>query len=254
VGVRIVAIDWSGRRAGERRAIWAGHAQDGRLIALEGGRTRAEVVADLIALVATTERLVVGLDFSFSAPSWFLAQLGLASAYELWDAADLYGEQWLHECADPFWGRPGRRRPNLVGHLRRTEVGIGAKSVFQIGGAGAVGTGSWRGMPFLRQLRNAGFSIWPFDPPGWPRVIEIYPRLLTGPVVKSSKEARIAFLADRRWCFDGDLAAVAASSDDAFDAAISALVMAEHAVALAELEMVIDPVARLEGQVWKPRV
>ena len=40
---------------------------------------------------------------------------------------------------------------------------------FQIGGAGAVGTGSIRGMPHLLTLARNGFGIWPFSE-GWPRL------------------------------------------------------------------------------------
>jgi catechol 2,3-dioxygenase-like lactoylglutathione lyase family enzyme len=61
---------------------------------------------------------------------------------------------------------------------------------FQIGGAGAVGTGSLRGMQHLADLAHAGFSIWPFDRPGWPLAVEIYPRLFTPGVVKSRHRAR----------------------------------------------------------------
>ena len=43
--------------------------------------------------------------------------------------------------------------------------GIAPKSVFQIGGAGSVGTASLRGMPVLQRLREAGFAVWPFDRP-----------------------------------------------------------------------------------------
>lgn len=51
--------------------------------------------------------------------------------------------------------RTDRERP-AVGGIRPT-------SGFQIGGAGAVGTGAVRGMPMLARLRAAGFAIWPFD-------------------------------------------------------------------------------------------
>lgn len=84
----------------------------------------------------------------------------------------------------------------LPDDLRRTDReapaigGIRPKSVFQIGGAGAVGTGSLRGMPILKRLRDAGFAVWPFDAPRWPCVVEIYPRLLTGAVNKGSAGAR----------------------------------------------------------------
>jgi hypothetical protein len=156
-----------------------------------------------VAEAERTPRMVVGLDFAFSLPAWFLEQRNLKSAQELWALADREAEAWIAACRPPFWGRPGTRRPDLQVHFRRTELdapataGIRPKSVFQIGGAGAVGAGSLRGMRLLHRLRAAGFSIWPFDPPGWPRVVEIYPRLLTGPVNKSSADARAAHLVAR---------------------------------------------------------
>ena len=41
-------------------------------------------------------------------------------------------------------------------------------------------------------------------------------------------------------------------SEDAFDAAISALVMHEHLADLAALPQTTDPVTLLEGDVWRP--
>src|SRR5207249_2347049 len=103
------------------------------------------------------------------------------------------------------------------------------KSVFQIAGAGAVGTGSLRGMPALLDLRAAGFAIWPFDPPRLPMAVEIYPRWLTGRVNKSSPIARALYLATRFGEENRALLRTAASSEDAFDAAVSALRMARAA-------------------------
>jgi predicted nuclease with RNAse H fold len=141
----------------------------------------------------------------------------------------------------------------LTEQFRRTELalrrrGLLPKSVFQIGGWGAVGTGSIRGMPLLLRLREAGAAIWPFDPPGWPLVLEIYPRLLTGPVVKSRPAARQAYVA--RWY--PNLAEWSIASEDAFDAAVSALVMARHADNLAALPSEPDHELRLEGRIWYP--
>ncbi len=140
--------------------------------------------------------MVVGFDFSFSYPAWFLRELGIGSAPEFWRlVADGQGERWLHrDCEDGrFWGRVGSLRhgkkpAEFCGEhahrmLRRAETvlkvraeiadplaaariaGIAPKSVFQIGGAGAVGTASLRGMPGLLRLREAGFRIWPYDAP-----------------------------------------------------------------------------------------
>jgi hypothetical protein len=119
-----------------------------------------------------------------------------------------------------------------------------ARSVFQIGGAGAVGTGSLRGWPLLRRLRAAGFSVWPFDPPRLPMAVEVFPRLLTGPVVKSRREAREAYLRSRDWPPE------AAVTEDAFDAAVSALVMSAHAMALSTLPAERDGQMRREGRIW----
>jgi ethanolamine ammonia-lyase small subunit len=257
---RVIAIDWSGASTGARRAIWLAEAQAGRLRRLESGRDRDEIAAHLIDEARCDSLLVVGLDFAFSFPAWFLRANDIASAAELWALAGSTGEAWLDACAPPFWGRRGRRRPETVTHFRRTEVeaprvgGIGPKSVFQVGGSGSVGTGSIRGMPLLHQLHAAGWSVWPFDEPGWPRVVEIYPRLLTGAVVKSSAEARTAYLDRHHPELEPALRALAASTEDAFDAAVSALAMHRHLGELERLEPATDADVRLEGAIWYPGV
>lgn len=253
----VIAVDWSGRREGERRAIWLAAAAGGRLVALEGGRTRAQVIDEIIAgKQRWPDGLVVGLDFAFSLPRWYVEHLGCRAAYDLWCLVEEEGESWLAACDPPWWGRPGRRRPELAGHLRATEAAhkgsISPKSVFQIGGAGAVGTGSLRGMPHLRRLHDAGFSIWPFDPPSPWLVVEIYPRLLTGAVVKSRADARAAYLGARSGALGPQLADVAGASEDAFDAAVSALAMSRHRSSLATLARATDTTTLLEGAIWNP--
>ncbi len=255
----VIAVDWSGRRTSERRYLWIAEAAAGELTGLECGRSRAQLGDDLVARVDADPGLVVGFDFSFSLPAWFLDQRGFAEAPDLWDAAARHGEDWLRTCAPPFWGRPGHRRPELPGHLRVTEAGIASvggvrpKSTFQIGGPGSVGTGSLRGFPVLARLRRAGFAIWPFDAPATPPVaIEIYPRLLTGAVVKSDPAARRAHLEHRHPGLRPSLRELAVRSEDAFDAAVSALVMSAHEADLRALPTMDDPVARREGWVWAP--
>jgi hypothetical protein len=257
--VAVLAIDWSGRASGARRHIWIGEARDGQLVALEAGRTREEVVDHLLERAARDHALVVGLDFSFSLPAWFLDERGFASAPALWDAAIASGDEWLRACDPPFWGRPGRPRPELPDHLRVTERsltavgGIRPKSTFQIGGAGSVGTGSVRGFPMLARLRDGGYAVWPIDQPArTPAVVEIYPRALTGVVVKSNADARDTYLREQLPGLSSELRARAASSEDAFDAAVSAVVMSRHAAELLSLPSVDDPVLRREGCVWVP--
>jgi hypothetical protein len=280
--MEVVAVDWSGAAVGASTRIWLAHVVGGELVALRNGRSRQQVTDDLVALRAgSPDGLVVGLDFSFSLPAWFLRAHSCAVVEDLWRIAEAMGEQWLAECVPPFWGRPGCPRPTLsdefgpVGELgelgeldvlkelgessqfRRAEQaisvgGIRPKSTFQIGGAGAVGTGTIRGMPHLRQLRAAGFGIWPFDPPSPWTVLEIYPRLLTGPVRKSDRAQRTRYVEATPWAVAPAFAESMVGSDDAFDAAISALVMYDHLEDLAGLAQTADPVTLLEGNVWRP--
>ena len=233
---RIVALDWSGRidLPGQRRHIWAGiwtsaaHAAIrprkkrpytvaesllGGTVRLEAGRTRAEIAPWLIKLAHETPRLVVGFDFCFSYPEWFVRdELGLQSAPEFWRlVTETHGERWLTRrvADDPehdprFWGKPHKRPPQFSGEhlhrmLRATDIdckilshipeadraarvkGITPKSVFQIGGSGSVGTGSLRGMPTLLALRAAGFRIWPFDSPSLAHPASDQPRAAHSP-------------------------------------------------------------------------
>jgi hypothetical protein len=46
----------------------------------------------------------------------------------------------------------------------------------------------------------------------------------------------------------------AAGSEDAFDAAVSALVMAAHIEEIEALQQTADPIELLEGRIWVPRV
>ena len=255
-----MAVDWSGRASGASKKIWVAEVVGSELVFLENGRSGAEVAQLLADRAAMDNRIVVGLDFAFSFPAWFLTDHGHRSVRELWAAAELHGEDWLKECAPPFWGRPGKRKPDLGDreHFRATERladpirGVMPKSVFQIGGAGAVGTGSVRGMPTLANLSAAGFSIWPFDPPALPLVVEIYPRTLTRDVRKSSQMGREEYLFARNLISAPSLRTRAASSEDAFDAAVSALVMWKHRSQLAELDDQSDEVSHLEGAIWYP--
>jgi len=123
----------------------------------------------------------------------------------------------------------------------------------QVGGAGSVGTGSIRGFPVLARLRAAGFRIWPFhDDPQMPVAVEVYPRVFTGPVVKSRADARREFLDDHAPEIDEQFRTLAAASEDAFDALFSARAMSRASAELAALPAVDDAIARLEGLVWVP--
>jgi hypothetical protein len=254
--VRVLAVDWSGKDRREAEFIWLADVRDGELIDLYNGLTREQLVARLVEIARAEPEMVVGLDFAFSFPAWWCRAQGFRDARDVWTAMRDRGEQLLAACDDPFWGRPGRPSPPLAGPAhRRTDADGSAKSVFQIGGAGAVGTGSIRGMPHLLTLADAGFDVWPFTPAGWPGVVEIYPRALTGPVRKSSWRARHAYLRERYATHQPPhLLERAAGSEDAFDAAVSALVMAAHRDELASLAPASDPDVAIEGMIWRPAV
>lgn len=256
-----IAVDWSGSIATARTRLWLAEADEHGIVRLECGRDRDELVRHLVECAVREPRLVVGLDFAFSFPRWFLAQKRLASARELWALVARVGEDWLAHSPRPFWGKPGCPcPPRLPGRnawrVTESEVvrvrGIGPKPVFQIGGAGSVGTGSLRGMPYLLQLRAAGFSIWPFDPPRLPMVVEIYPRYLTGAVNKSSRIARALYLQAHLPREPLAILRAAERSEDAFDAAVSAACMQRFAHDFARLPTRTSPLERLEGRIWRP--
>jgi hypothetical protein len=254
--MRVLAVDWSGKDKRPEESVWLAEVEDGQLVRLENGRSREALIAHLIELGTDDQRIAVGLDFAFSFPRWWCDAQGWRRATDVWAAMDADGERLLASCEFPFWGRAGK--PNMVPlgqRYRRGETTSTptAKSVFQIGGAGAVGTGSLRGMALLPRLVEAGWSIWPFAPVGWPLAFEIYPRALTGPVNKSRWRARHEYMQAR---FAGQRATLlerAAGSEDAFDAAVSALVMAERPDQLASLPSATgDEYAAIEGRIWVP--
>jgi NTP pyrophosphatase (non-canonical NTP hydrolase) len=253
-----IAVDWSGKIQGGSDTIWVAEVHDGELVTLENGRSRDAVTNYLIEATRRDPKTVLGLDFAFAFPAWFARERRASDISELWRQVARDGESWLRECPAPFWGRPGVGKPSISEHFRQTErslrrrTGNQPKSVFQIGGAGSVGVGSIRGMPHLLRMREAGLSIWPFDPPTLPFAIEIYPRVLTGPVVKSSPGARTAYLAEIWPSLRGELRETAASTEDAFDAAVSALVMWRHADALGSLPTIADVCTLIEGEIWAP--
>jgi hypothetical protein len=240
----------------------------------------------MVALAKETPRMVVGVDFCFSYPAWFVVEHGARSAPEFWEIVHQRGEHWLScECEDArFWGRVGSHRSGKTpaefsgaGRERMFRVadlackvqgrildpsaaakvkGIAPKSPFQIGGAGAVGTGTLRGIPELRRLREAGFHVWPFDAAAMPLVVEIYPRLLTGAVTKGSAEGRRDYLSKKRAedaayaSLDSEVLRKAHGSEDAFDALVSVMGMARERVSFTRLQRPVDATTLMEGTVW----
>ncbi len=292
---RVVAVDWSGDRsaAGQRRKIWAGvwtadprgRVLGGR-VALESDKTHEEWLAWLSARVAETPRMVVGVDFCFSYPEWFVKEKGARTAPEFWNIVAQQAEHWLRlECEDArFWGRKGTLRdgripPEFHGERRERMFrladlackvqgkildpsqaakvrGIAPKSPFQIGGAGAVGTGTLRGIPVLPRLVKAGFSVWPFAATRLPMLVEIYPRLLTGVVKKGNSDARKEYLANKQRndvayaALPQEVVKEALRGEDAFDALVSVMEMAARRGDFRRLKQATDATTLLEGAVW----
>lgn len=264
--LRVLAADWSGAESEteQRSKIWLAEAAGGQLVDLRGGWTRASLAAHLLREAKRDPTLVVGLDFAFSFPRWFLDREGVRSAPALWERAGRDGERWLHDMRPPFWGWGGSHDPNGEKGFRATEIalrraGFRPKSAFQVRGGGTVGTGSIRGMPVLAALRSkGGFVVPPFDPPGFPAAMEIYPRLLTGRVARGRRHHDGAGR-ERADCLDREfpgqpprLRTEAVDSDDAFDAAVSALVMDAHRAELISMPAATGPREALEGRIWAP--
>jgi len=259
-----MAVDWSGRNTAEQRqAIWLAEVVAGELVRHEGGRTRTELIELLIAEADRDPNLIVGYDFAFSLPAWYLQDRQL-TPHQLWalladealtPAMRRYGlARWMNSPELPFWTTSeahARLRPEQM--FRHTEndmrlPGVQPKSVFQLVGAGQVGRGSLYGMQALHRLAGAGFRIWPFDPPGLQLVVEIFPRILTGPVRKNSPSERERYL--EAVPIPPDLRRLAAAGEDAFDAAVSAVVMAGG---VGELRALPEAAGyEVEGMIWRP--
>jgi hypothetical protein len=273
---QFVGVDWSGADGdpAQRAAIWLAVVRDGVLCELTPRLTRAEAVERVIALAGLHPRTVVGLDFAFSLPRWWLAERGFTSAEEVWRwaagraEADRHG--WLRELPEPFWGTRFRLRPaDAFGpgrpELRATEreardAGAAPMSAFRLFGPGTVGAQGLRGHPCLLRLQEAGFSIWPFEPPAWPLCVEVYPRLLVRQLAPAlarlrAAELRAAFLEAAPAGLTGpgaEHAETLRANGDAFDAAVSAWALWHGRAALAFLpaEEPVDDY-RLEGRIWR---
>ncbi len=264
-------MDWSGARSGAERKIWLAEVRGGEVIRLQNGRSRAAVTQELVECAQdaarTDERAVIGLDFGFAFPAWYARHAGWTDARDSWKAfPQTRVDALLREPEFPFWGRGGQRtRPPELGSermpsLRATErelEGPRAFSVFQLVGAGAVGTATLRGMTTLDRLAEAGACIWPFmkDAGGAGAVvIEIWPRVFAPGVNKSNADARLLHARGlRAWArsvnaFEAQLA----ESDDAFDAFVSACAMWDSRVPLSQLPAARDAEQRVEGCIWRP--
>ncbi|MGL4320955.1 MAG: hypothetical protein ACRCS3_08840 [Paracoccaceae bacterium] len=216
---RIIVVDWSGRatrspRQPSKDAIWVG-VHDATEESQTYHRSRAEAEAHVLGMMQQGGRQLVGFDFPMGYPQGFARALTGKD-----DARALHG--WLadhvQDGADnrnnrfdvaaginrrlagqgPFWGCPKRAPRAGLPSLKTVDyAGLGlfekrrverenppAKPVWQLLGAGSVGSQALLGIPVVHRLAGAtGAAVWPFEAPRDLTLAEVYPSLLAGAVI-----------------------------------------------------------------------
>lgn len=219
---RVIIVDWSGRSSPSparetKDAIWIGLCEVGLEVQLYQ-RTRSEAEDTLCALLAEGGRQLVGFDFPMGYPKGMARRLTDTD-----DARTLHG--WIAgQIADgpdnrnnrfdvaarinqalggpgPFWGCPASQpRPHLpacktvdyraLGLAEKRQVereNPPAKPVWQLLGAGSVGSQALLGIPVVHRIAAAtGAAVWPFEPPQDLTLAEVYPSLLAAEVTAAA--------------------------------------------------------------------
>ncbi len=99
--MRVIAVDWSGAATNAGEKIWLAEAAEGRLVDLWNGRSRDEVCDFLLDEAHRGRDIVVGLDFAFSLPAWYMRECGFETGPSLWEAvAHGRGDEWLTSLPD----------------------------------------------------------------------------------------------------------------------------------------------------------
>jgi molybdopterin molybdotransferase len=217
-----VMIDWSGGNdtgpTPSKDAIWAGVSRSGSAepaVYLRNRLVAEDWIGALIeAELAAGRRVMIGFDFPFGYPQGFAEALtGDSDPFAVWDwlAARIKDAPKANNRFDiaaeinlglgngkgPFWfnGLTNRDIPGLArtkdgyenpfaDHRRSETLTKGAFTCWQMGGAGAVGSQSFMGLPVLSRLRHrfAGqVAVWPFEDLDRPvAFVEIWPSLTVG--------------------------------------------------------------------------
>ncbi len=216
----VLMVDWSGGRdrgpKPKRDAIWACQSgADGTEAPVYlRNRQLAEdwIVTRLDKAMGRGQRVLAGFDFPFAAPDGFAEALtGSPDPLALWhwlddriedrpkennrfDVAALMNSHFPR--VGPFWGnglkreiphlpRRGKARTFCWTPARRaTELAAkGSFEIWQLSGAGSVGSQALLGMPVLERIRRrfAGrLAVWPFQRDAAPiTLVEIWPSLLS---------------------------------------------------------------------------
>lgn len=213
-------VDWSAsaRPKRGRNSIWACLLERDRDPIPVNPATRDETVfwiADRLSdLTARGRRVLCGFDFAFGYPAGFAARLDprrpdwsgvwrqLAGRLSRNGDRFAVAETLATEAGAPFWGRPAGRDDvsipisksvsfNKFAEFRLCErQAAGPKSVWQLYGAGSVGSQTLTGLPRLHELRHwQGLEdvtrVWPFEtglkvPDEAARIVfaEVYPSLV----------------------------------------------------------------------------
>lgn len=223
---QVIVVDWSGRAARSpqresKDAIWIGsHTADEATQTY--CRSRAEAEARLHEALSKGGRQLVGFDFPMGYPQGLARRLtGQDSARALhgWLAGQITdapdnannrfevaarinrqlsgpGNAW-----GPFWGCPKARPlpglPSLksvdyaaLGLSEKRQVELEnppAKPVWQLLGAGSVGSQALLGIPVVHRLSQTfDAAIWPFETPRNLTLAEVYPSLLAPAVTAAA--------------------------------------------------------------------
>ncbi|MEM6407830.1 MAG: molybdopterin-binding protein [Pseudomonadota bacterium] len=228
-----IIVDWSGGNdAGPRPkkdAIWIGAFRNGiseePVYLRNRGLAEAWLAERIDQELNAGRRLAIGLDFAFGYPRGFAEALtGTPDPLALWDwfearvedqpernnRAALAGEiNAKFDGVGPFWGNPSPKSD--VAHLPRKGLArtctafaerrkvetqaTGSFPVWQLAGAGAVGSQVIMGLPVLARLRRrfAGqIAVWPFEPLDRPiAFVEVWPSLIAGAVSDGQYEGEI---------------------------------------------------------------
>ncbi|MFY0692645.1 MAG: molybdopterin molybdenumtransferase MoeA [Paracoccaceae bacterium] len=217
-----ITVDWSGGNdtgpTPRADAIWVCAAGEAPLYLRNRISAEDWLKQRLAAERAAGRRVLVGFDFAFGYPEGFAkAVTGSADPLALWDwfearvedapksnnrfdlAAELNAR---FPGIGPFWGnglardienlpRKGRARYGSPFSEKRAveDVARGSFAVWQLSGAGAVGSQVIMGVPVLARLRRAfgtDLSVWPFEEAcGGIRLVEIWPSLLREAVAQA---------------------------------------------------------------------
>ena len=236
---RVIVVDWSGRSTPSparesRDAIWIGVCEaDGEVQTY--CRSRAAAETHVLALLGDGGRQLVGFDFPLGYPQGFARRLtgqGSARGLHGWlagqiiDGADNANNRFavaaginrLLGGAGPFWGCPQGQVFDGLSALKRVDyagLGLGekrrverenppAKPVWQLLGAGSVGSQALLGIPVVHRLAQAtGAAVWPFEAVGALTLAEVYPSLLAGAVRAAADtipdRAQVRLLARALW-------------------------------------------------------